>query len=423
MPRIHPQNDIIMAPDYARLCDEALEASTKDENSSSHIKKLEKAFAQTQSVQAQIEIASTLGQLLLQKSKKNQAATYLQKALHLHEIFSDNHWADKGVLHNRLALALSDKQPEKAEKHYLSAFKIFEDLSGEQKRFFPHCGNTLVALADLYYKTNQRDRAVPNYQRALTFFSVSDTGAYAAMAHCHFQLGDAAKDKFNLLEAKNQFKEAALLYKKLMDTNLNYEPMLAAAYNNVSICFKDLQMYDEALTYYQKTLALYTNLSEDMAGYIPHAAATYNAIAMVYAEKKDYKNALKNERQARRIYEFLADETPEKYLHYWATAYHNCGIYALENKQLSKAEKYLTKAYSLRKKLAVKQENFIADTCVTGLNLVELYSIWEREDGTSYKEFIENLLSELKDYIESLDETLAVFGSLKNDYEYYKNQI
>lgn len=412
-----------MAPDYARLCDQALDASVKDGNSSSHIKKLEKAFAQTQSVQAQIEIASTLGLLLLQKNKKNQAATYLQKALHLHEIFSDNHLADKGVLHNRLALAFSDEQPQKAEKHYLSAFKIFEVLSGEQKRYFPHCGNTLVALADLYYKTNQRDISVQNYQRALTFFSVTDSSTHAAMAHCHFQLGGAAKDKFNLLEAKNQFKEAALLYKKLMDTNLNYEPMLAAAYNNVSICFKELQMYDEALKYYQKTLTVYTNLSEDNADYIPHAAATYNAIAMVYAEKKDYKNALKNERQARRIYEFLADETPEKYFHYWATAYHNCGIYALENKQFDKSEKYLSKAYSLRKKLAMKQENFIADTCVTGLNLVELYLIWQRDGGTSHRELIEKLLNELKDFIESLDESLAVFGSLKSDYEYYKNQI
>lgn len=411
-----------MAPDYQQLCKEALENPKVESPSTATISTLEEAFRKTQSVEAQIEISRTLGQLYLEHKNPEKAVEFLQKALHLHEIFSDNHRADKGVVHNLLATAYSRIQPESALNHYQHALNIFEKLSAENPRFQAHCGNTCLAIGHHFFRDKNWETSQTYYKKALAFYSEStETDCQKQEAACHFQLGLIARERFQFLEAKNHFKNAALLYDVLAEEDLNMEPLQAAAYNNVSVCFKDLNMPDESLRYYEKTLTLYTNLSEDNAEYPPYVAATYNAIAMVYAGINDYKNALKKERLARKIYEFLSEEDPEKYLHYWATSYHNCGVYAWECQQLNKAEKYFNKAYSLRKKLAAEQPAFISDVCVTGLNLAELYTVLFENDNNTYKTLHQAMIKELEYYIGKLNTDLPVYGSLKSDFAYYRD--
>jgi tetratricopeptide (TPR) repeat protein len=365
-----------------------------------------------------------LGTLYVKKNDVKQAAKHFQKALHLFEVFSIEQPVEKAVLHNNLANALLHLNTADALQNYTAALGIFIDLIEKNGKYTAHAANTAFALGEACMKLKKLSQAKQAYKQALGFYEKLKADTYEEFtARVTYQLGVIYQEENLPLDAKNHFKKAYEKYSKLTYDNLNFEPLQAAACNNLSVCFKDLGMYDEALKYYQKTLTLYTNLSEDNAEFVPYVAATYTAIAILYGQLKDYKTALKNEKYGRRIYEFLTEEAPEKYKHYWAASYHNCGVFALEDQNMDKAEKYFKIALKMRKELAKKENIFEADVCVSALNLLETYQTNEALNTQDKAEKCLKILTDIEKILPKLDSEKPVVKSMKSDFAYYKNAL
>ncbi|MDT8415749.1 MAG: tetratricopeptide repeat protein [Flavobacteriaceae bacterium] len=410
-----------MAPSYEQIVIHA-ESAKAAQNTSKAIELYESALTKTHTVANQIELCTTLGKLYLKTNDTQQAAEHFIKALHLFEVFSIEQPVEKAILHNNLAHALLHQNTEDALQNYAAALAIFMELKDKNEKYNTHAANTAFAMGEAFMKLRKLSQAKQTYKQAIALYESLKLSNYEEFsARAQYQLGAIYQEENLFLDAKNHFKKAYEYFAKLAYNDLRFEPYQAAACNNLSVCFKDLGMYDEALKYYQKTLTTYTNLSEDNAEFVPYVASTYTAIAILYAQLKNYKTALKNEKYGRRIYEFLTEETPEKYKHYWATSYHNCGVFALEDQNLEKAEKYFKIALKMRKELAKQEKIFEADVCVTALNLLETYQTNEAVKPQNKKEKCLKILSDLEKILPQLNQEKPVVKSMKSDVAYYNN--
>jgi tetratricopeptide (TPR) repeat protein len=133
-----------------------------------------------------------------------------------------------------------------------------------------------------------------------------------------------------------------------------------------------------------------------------------------------YSEALLAGQKAIALYENLSATSPDKFRHYLATAYHNCGIYALETPEWKDAASDLLKALELRKQLANREmQAFGADYCVTALNILEFYQRkLEVDKDIEFRIKGLELLAEMEPVLRSLPESPSA-ANMKNDFDFF----
>ena len=366
-----------------------------------------------------------LGRLYQKANKPEKAVAAFEASLKLYDLLDPEKEAvAKAALHNNLAAAYMTLDIEIAISHYKSALSQYISLAiSAQEDFLAHLANTHFALAEAFLQKAALAQAKTHFKEAIKGYEKLPE-LKVIKARAHYQLGLIYTEEFNLYDAKTQYTKALEIYEKEEGFGQpGNKPVIAALHNNLAITFKSLEEPKKAIASYKKTLELYKALSKSQATvFLPYVAATYSSLAIAFAEIQLVEKAIDETRKALAIYNDLADSHPDDYTHYLATSLHNLGLFYFELKAIDEAEHFFSEALSLRKKIAVQAPTaFDADVCASALNLVELNQyLLENQLDISYKEKSLALLEDVKERLNTFEDSRLVIKNMNSDCTYYQ---
>jgi tetratricopeptide (TPR) repeat protein len=142
----------------------------------------------------------------------------------------------------------------------------------------------------------------------------------------------------------------------------------------------------------------------------------------------DKDEALNHYLEAHDIYSEIANEYPDLFNPYLATAKHNLGVFFDENQKYEQALNYYMKALSIRKSLADEDpELFKADQLITGINMLTIYqSLLEKTANTAYLTDGISLMNDIKVELDKMGSNKSVLEGIDSDLQYFEeyfNQV
>lgn len=147
--------------------------------------------------------------------------------------------------------------------------------------------------------------------------------------------------------ANGAYKEAEEKYKKILricrQIHQEETESCAIAYLNLGMLYTSVGRYDKSLKYTNGALKIYKGLPEDFGEEI---ALAYNNLGLAYIQKDEFKNAERNLLQG---VEILEESQQETRTHLYL--YRTLGFLYSRTAEYEKAEKYLSRALDVCKKL------------------------------------------------------------------------
>ncbi len=431
------------------------------------IQQYEEAIEKTSISEQKIDINNTVGRLHIALKSIKEGVNAFEKSLKIHDNLpkekSDKLIVNKATILNNLGVIYLNIDVKQAIKYHKEALEIFiKENENNPELFALHLANTHYSYGDACYQKKDFFMAKKQFKEAIKIYESVQTDPLAKplIANSHYNLGNIYTDEDNVFDARNNYLKALKLFRSLTESQPEaYRSLVAATFNNLAVTAKAMYKYTDAITYYENAVDQYKILiNQDRETFLPFYAATLNSIGVVYTEqhevkddfdshglsgfsgfgvlssentKDNKKKELSNYRKGKaidyyqqsiKIYNELAEQEPDTYTHYVATALHNLGVLHDEKKDYASAEKYYDEALNIRRFLAKEQPKaFNLDVCVTLLNITTMYqNLLEQKVDIKYKTKAIKLLKEI-------EEKLSVYGdiekpvilSMKSDTQYF----
>lgn len=194
----------------------------------------------------------------------------------------------------RLAKEMKDPAAEGNIKRYVGSAFYFKGNYTEAAKYYYESINLLEnttelrnlalaynELAKLYRKTRILDRALVNYDKALSLFTTLKDSAGISMIQ---------NESGVVFEYKNDLKEAIARYTRSYDIALAMKDNLGVSYalSNIASVYTTQKKYTEAENFLKKALEIRRQLSDSLA-----LCLMYSEVAGNYFSQKKYSNALR----------------------------------------------------------------------------------------------------------------------------------
>lgn len=438
-----------------------------NKNYENAIQQYTEAIEITSIPEQKIDIYNTIGRLHIALQNIENGVIAFEKSLYIHNSLPEEKAqkliVNKATILNNLGVIYLNIDVKQAIKYHKEALGIFTKESKTNPEIFTlHLANTHYSYGDACYQKKDYFMAKKQFKEAIKIYESVDTDPLSKplIANSHYNLGNIYTDEDNVFDARNNYLKSLKLFRSLTESQPEaYRSLVAATFNNLAVTAKAMYKYTDAITYYENALEQYKILiDQDRETFLPFYAGTLNSIGVIYTEqhevkddfdshglssfsgfgilssentKDDKKEELDNYRkekavdyyqQAVKIYNELADQEPDIYTHYVATALHNLGVLHDEKKDYSSAEKYYAEALNIRRFLAKEQPDaFNLDVCVTLLNLTTMYqNLLEQKVNIQYKTKALKLLKEIEERLSVYgDSEKPVILSMKSDTQYF----
>ena len=247
------------------------------------------------------EKINTLIELAEQQSEDfpEKSLEILDKALSEAEKEKNKVLEAKAIYHKGLVFN-KQMQDSEALNFYFQALSLIPDA--QEKDFQAQIYNSIGLT---YFYLDQYDSSIFYINKVLNI--TQDKHSYAEEGHAYFTLGNIAKKNNQLDTSLNNFKQAAIAYKKADDLN-----GLSKVYNSTGIIYFNTQLYDSALHYYRQYFEI-KQKEDDQRG----AAIALTNIGNVYQRIGNYSEAIVNYNKALAYFEKI------NFLEGIATCYNN----------------------------------------------------------------------------------------------------
>ena len=237
----------------------------------------------------------------------------------------------------------------------LDAIWDYATFSMEQKQFVE---------AEKYYKL---------YINKLSILSNANPQEYEPVLAANYNnLGILYDDTHRFAESEQMYKSALGIYKRLADSNSQaYEPNLAVNYNNLGILYHTTHRFTESEEMYKSALEIYKRLSDsNPLVYEPILAVRYNTLGLLYCENQRYTEGVQMYKSALEIRKRLADSNPQAYESDLANNYYILGLLYSETQCFIESEQIYKFALEIYKRLVEENPHLYAQkqaNCLFGL--------------------------------------------------------
>ncbi len=200
----------------------------------------------------------------------------------------------KGLVFNK------QMQDSEALNFYFRALSLIHNTQEEdfQAQIYNSIGLT-------YFYLNQYDSSIFYINKVLNI--TEDKHSHTEKGHAYFTLGNIARKNNQIDTSLNNFRQAAIAYKKAGDLN-----GISKVYNSTGIIYFNIQRYDSALYYYQQYFEIKQEV-DDQRG----AAIALTNMGNVYQRIGNYSEAIVNYNKALSYFEEI------NFLEGIATCYNN----------------------------------------------------------------------------------------------------
>jgi len=180
---------------------------------------------------------------------------------------------------------------EKSLSYYRSALITFEKTGNKSRE-----GNTLLSMADIFYRQVQFEQAIEYYNKGIQVYKQMNNSLGQGFAL--ISIGGIYNDQSNYAEAINYYLKALTAFEKD-----NYSPGVSMVLTTIATVYSSLGDNKRALEYINKSLSI-----DDSKSSKEQQALNLSNIATVFASSKDYQNALLYYNKGRLIAESMGDD-------------------------------------------------------------------------------------------------------------------
>jgi two-component system, NarL family, sensor kinase len=194
-------------------------------------------------------------------------------------------------------------------------------------------GQALNDLGIVWFYQYEWDTAYDYFERSLAIrLLINDT---SGIASAYNKMGIIKKLQGDYEHAIDYFILTLGFFEKMENKDLE----MGMSYNNIAVCYADLNRYEEALEFYDKALALKTRKKDfsEMAG-------TLLNIANIHYEQKKYGLA---EQEFHKAFGYISKSGKDTYL---ISAYNSIGVLKEAMGQYNEALQYFLKANAMIEK-------------------------------------------------------------------------
>jgi len=280
----------------------------------------------------------TLGKLMLELGRYEQAETHLLKAKNLLPFVINNvENFESDVLTLQADLAYQYREMEKADSLYARAYQIIESVDPEVS---PAKAAIMNARASIARRLGDYEQSERLYQSALTIRKALFGDEHADVAHTLNHLGRLYDFMGEYSKAEAYAREGLALREKIFGFNHQES---AASMSNLANILLHQDKLPEAEKYFRGTLKAFMSVVGEEH---PYTAATISNLANVLYEQKQWVEAENLFRQAMNLHEKLVPEGNPRHTHIWIPL----GTLLVERNQLEEGAMLLEKSYNLLQK-------------------------------------------------------------------------
>ena len=278
-----------------------------------------------------------------------------------------------------LANLYSDtKRFNEAEQMYKAALEIVERFVDTKQQFYAAC---LFLLADSRIEQKKYSEAITPLEKSLDYYKkeaengISTDYYYKAISWL-YQLYSQEK---SFKEAEQMYKAALEVYKHLVNANpKEYEPYLAAIYNDLANLYSDTQRYNEAEQMYKATLEIGKRLVKaNTHRYSKEQAECLFWLADSRIKQEKYSEAIAPLETALDFYKKEAEQGASTDYYYDAISWLN-QLYSQEKKYLQAYQCFKLNIPTLRALYKSDKSNY-AELMNDILVSQSFYSIFEKQ--------------------------------------------
>ena len=268
---------------------------------------------------------------LYQAGNYSQAAQLVERIKHQ---FEDNPWDYTDVLFFLGSLYRDMGNYTQAEKYYLEAKTLVENVFGKDDSMY---ASTLNNLGSLYRAMGNHFEAEQYLLEAKKIREDDFDNEGASYASTLNNLGGLYRDMGNYVQAEKYYLEAKTIYENVLGKE---HPNYAISINNLGVLYRTMGIYSEAEKYLLEAKAMdELILGKDHPSY----ATTLNNLGALYSLMNHYSQAEKYFLEAKTIRERLLGKNHPDY----SMTLNNLGnLYRLMG-NYSQAEKYLLESTTI----------------------------------------------------------------------------
>ena len=291
---------------------------------------------------------------------------------------------------------------------FLNNLDIEKDTSGIMFVLQSQLDISLV-LADLYQQKGDVEKAKEQYLHQLTIqkiFKKTESPLYneEVLAHIQNNLALIYRDNYSYAEAEIAFKDALLIYKKLVVQSENkyiknkYTQMIVRVLNNLGISYRHENRLEETVKLYLEALILVKKLVKlNPKKHLSFLAMTTNNLGILYNQLNKFEEAKKYYFETLKLYQSLYKVNPDVYSSYLAMIHSNLGVFYSDINQSKEAESFYFQALKGYKDLSNINLNYIENVFKTVSLLIVLY-----EKNSNQAEKVEKILLDTLKFYRSL---------------------
>jgi len=309
-------------------------------------------------------VASTLNNMAVLYSSIDAGATrvepLLREALGIYQSLAADcgetyYPAEAWILNNLGLVCEQDGRYEESEKMYFQALEHYQYLADKTGAYQPDYAAALCNLSALYFKnsTTSDGNGLKCLNDALQLYlqlAADDYEQYApmlAVAYNNLSVGYFYMSRDE--EGEQAFAESLKIYRQLAERSpMRYLPLLAKGLFEQGVRYYRSNELDEAESMFMESLTDYRTLaSMDEDRYQPMVAKLLRNVANVYDKRQRWTDAEQMYQEELSINQKLASKTPTEYTPQVARTYGNLSNHAILMKDFVRAAEYARAGLSI----------------------------------------------------------------------------
>lgn len=287
------------------------------------------------------------------------------KMLHLLEITNSVPTDTIARLHNvRGNLYREDRDYEKAEKEFLLALKLFEELSEENNNSGKIASATICNdISELYWKQNRIDEQLKYLAKGRSIFEEisalqngSDSYIISGMAVNYRRTATGYRKINDFGQTLYNFQKALAIYEELLGKDFEeYAIDHSMTKNDFAYLLNELNRHKDSEAMYREAVEIRRRLvAINKSAYVSNLAATISNLAVVLRIEKKYKESQALAEESISIREKLVEKDRSAFISGLAFSYRNYANTLMRIGKFEEAEKFFQKAIEIRRSQAEK---------------------------------------------------------------------
>jgi tetratricopeptide (TPR) repeat protein len=240
-------------------------------------------LAQTPDDHEKAGIYHVLGWIKDEQRKYEEAITFYEKAIHIHEVILSPTDPDLGASYcNAGQVYEKIGKCTEALSYHKKALEISQKTLGSEHSGVASC---LSGIALVYERMGKHSEALSYHEKALEIFKKTLSPIDPDLGKSYNNIGRVYNSMGNYSRAISFLEKAIHIKEKALRPN---DPSLSCSYGNIGQAYYNMRDYSKALAFYEKELQIN---QQNLAPNHPDLAKSYDNIGNVYSNIGDYPKA------------------------------------------------------------------------------------------------------------------------------------